>query len=161
MNMKSKLPLIIFTSLIIVACVVLIALVTFRFSSKELPQSPSIILPTPLPITVPIPTGKTIEVSGVTVKNPYISPVEIDPKGDSLMQKDPVYSLVYLKPFEEFIISITASPFEENRKKAEQAFLLRMGVTQEDACKLKVTITTPLSINPNEAGNKYPLSFCQ
>lgn len=161
MNMRSKLPLIIFVSAIIVACTVLIVLFTFRFSSKEPIQPPTLTVPTPIAPNIPIPTGKTIEISGVTVKNPYVSPVKIDPQGDSLMQENPGYSLVYLKPFNEFLISITSSPFEENRKKAEEAFLVRMGVTQEDACRLKVTITTPLSINPNEAGVNYPLSFCQ
>lgn len=161
--MKSKIPLIIFVSGIILACIIFIAIITIRFSTKEpsIIETPIITNPTLVPPNIPIPTGKTIEVSGVNVKNPYENTVKIDTQGDSLMQENPGYSLVYLRPFNEFLISITASPFEKNRKLAEEAFLLRMGITQTDSCRLKVTITTPLSINPNEAGQSYPLSFCQ
>ena len=160
--MKSKIPLIIFVSGIIIACIVLITIITIRFSSKKPPttETPIITNPTLVPPNIPIPTGETINISGVNVKNPYATPVKIDTQGDSLMQEQASYNLVYLKPFNEFLISITASPFDINRKIAEDAFLKRMGITQQDACKLKVTITTPLSVNPNEAGQNYPLSFC-
>lgn len=158
--MNARLFTIIFICLIILASIVLIVLMTIRFGSKNV-ETPTLPLPTQTPLRFPVPTGKTIEVSGIPVKNPYISPAELNQMGDSLMVRQPGYSLVYLKPFGQFLISITASPFAENRAQAENAFLLRMGITQEQACKLKVTITTPSSINPNESGQNYPLSFCQ
>lgn len=157
--MKARITLIVFVILIILACITLILLMQARFNNNS-PIQP-IPFPTKIPINVPVPTGEIIEVSGVPVKNPYISPTQLNQNGDSLMVEQPGYSLVYLKPFGEFLITITASPFEENRKKAEEAFLLRLGITQGQACRLKVTITTPVSVNPTEAGQKYPLSFCQ
>lgn len=157
--MKTRITLIVFVSLIILASITLVLLTQSRFSTP--PPTQPLPIPTRIPVNIPIPTGKTIEVSGVPVNNPYISPVQLSQMGDSLMVEQPGYSLVYLKPFGQFLISITASPFAENRQLAETAFLSRLGITQNQACQLKVTITTPLSINPNEAGQNYPLSFCK
>ena len=59
-----------------------------------------------------------------------------------------------------YLISIVQSPFEEVRQKAEVAFLEKLNIDKEAACKLKVNITTMRFANPNQAGQTFPLSFC-
>ncbi|MBP6913111.1 MAG: hypothetical protein KBC00_00685 [Candidatus Levybacteria bacterium] len=144
---------------VLVFIIFIISVIIFFLSSPQ-PQPPpqTVIIPTKIP--PPLPTTDKILISGIPINNPYISPVQRDAQGDSLMTRGETYNLVYLKPFNEFLISITSSPFEINRQLAEQAFLERLGITKEQACQLTVTITTPVSVNNAEAGQKYPLSFC-
>jgi len=158
--MKSKLTLILFITLIILAFLALLSLMLARFSRQTTPPTTF-----PSPTLVPrflrdIPTGERIDVSGVSVKNPYTSAVQLSAEGDSLMIQTNEYRLIYLKPFNKFLISIIASPFEENRQRAEEALLTRLEITETEACKLLVETTTPYSINPQEAGQIYGLSFC-
>lgn len=70
------------------------------------------------------------------------------------------YIIQYSQTSDSFLISIQSAPFDSNRKKAEEAFLESLDITKEDACKLDVSITTPQSVNPKEAGTIYRLSFC-
>lgn len=70
------------------------------------------------------------------------------------------YSIVYQKKFDLFIIEITGTPFEETRQKAEQDFLALTESTPQTVCRLKVKIGTPLHVNPELAGQIFPLSFC-
>lgn len=145
--------------LVTVIIVSIVLIVFFITSSTPRGKQPTVVVPTPFSLKG-FPTGERINISGIPVKNPYISPAQLDTQGDSLMVREAGFELVYLKQFGEFLISITDSPFEANRRLAETAFLKRLGITQEEACRLNVSITTPISINPTEAGQKYPLSFC-
>lgn len=156
---KGKLIIIIYAILALIVLAVLSILLFVRFSRPEVPTTiPS---PTESPINIPLPTGETVEVSGVPIKNPYISPVELSKNADSLMVRTDKYDLVYIKPYEQFLITINASPFESNRLEAEQAFLERLEISQEEACSLNVFVSTPYSVNPDESGTNYRLSFCE
>lgn len=158
--MKSRITLILFIGLIVLAFLALLSLMAARFSRQA--GSPQIV---PAPTLVPIPlrnlpTGERVEVDGVSVKNPYTSAVQLTAEGDSLMTQEPGYQLVYLKQFDKFLISIVASPFEENRQSAEAALLERLEIDENAACALQIEITTPYDVNPAEAGQIYDLSFC-
>ncbi len=153
----NKVRIVIFS--VLVTIIVIVSTIIFLLSSAPQKTTPQeLIVPTKIPPVLS--TTDKIIISGIPIKNPYISPVQLDTQGDSLMTSTETYNLVYLKPFNEFLISITGAPFEVNRQLAEKAFLERVGITQEQACQIKVTITTPASVNPTEAGQKYPLSFC-
>lgn len=102
-----------------------------------------------------------IMVSGISVKNPRSSVVMENEQGDVVFSKSNGFEIVYLPTFKQFLISITAPPFNENVSAAEQEFLDRLGISEAEACKLNVVITTPQSANPNEAGKNYGLSFCE
>lgn len=159
--MKQKLSLIFLILLIALAIIALLSLVITRFSRQT---QPIIVIPTPTLAPIPLknlPTTERIEVVGISVKNPYTSTVQLTAQGDSLMVNDPSYRLVYLKPFNKFLITITSSPFEENRQKGEKALLERLDITRKEACSLPVEITTTEDVNPQEAGQIYGLSFCQ
>lgn len=140
---------------------ILLLILFFRANSKL--SSPSA-HPTPA-ISTPLPTvtksqGR-ITISGVSVKDVLSSPQATTPQGDVLIVDKPhAYQIVYLKSTNSFLISILGSPFEPIRQQAEQQFLILLDISQVQACMLSVTITTPISANPNEAGKDYPLSFC-
>ncbi len=124
------------------------------------PSSPT---PTPPPLPTQIPvdtTGATITLSGVTMNNFINTSPQVDSEGDRSLANTQGYSIVYLAPFNKFLISITSSPFGTYRQQAEQALLSLLNISQTDACKLSVKIATSSTINPDQAGTSYPLSFC-
>ncbi len=71
------------------------------------------------------------------------------------------YHIFYIPNKQSFTISITGRGFKDLRVKAEEEFLKILGVSQTEACRLNVHITTPSFANPNEAGKIYSLSFCE
>lgn len=71
------------------------------------------------------------------------------------------YQIFYFEDLEQFLISITASPFEQYRLRAEIDFLESLNISQREACSLDVVITTPARDNPEYAGKEYELSFCE
>lgn len=75
-----------------------------------------------------------------------------------LKNKD--YVINYFPDGEYYQIGVLNSPFEKVRKEAEEEFLRELSISNTQACSLNVEITTPFSINPEEAGAPYPLSFC-
>lgn len=70
------------------------------------------------------------------------------------------YHIFFMPADELFFISITSYPFDEHRGVAEQKLLEVLAISEDDACKLNVDITTPAYANPDKAGKVYDLSFC-
>ncbi len=158
--MKKTIYLGILFLLVIFTAIVFVILIIMRSSSpKEIIEE--IPLPTKSPIRFDIPEGEKIEISGIPIKNPYISPVETNTTGDSLMTRDKGYDLVYIRESSQFIITIMMTPFETYRQIAEQALLNRLEISADEACLLDVSIGTPQGVNPDEAGRRHGLSFCK
>ena len=97
---------------------------------------------------------------GVEIDNIYKDAQDRNMQGDVDFSSNPSYSLVYLPDYEEFLITILITPFEETRLLAESDFVEKLGITKDQACILNVTVSTPFSVDPERAGIKYPLSFC-
>lgn len=106
-----------------------------------------------------IPRAK-INVGGVEVNDFTKNRESINSQGDFLAVKEANYEIVYFPNGDYFNISVLASPFDTWRGVAEAKLLSRLGVNEKEACQLNVVVTTPLFVNPDEAGNQYPLSFC-
>lgn len=134
--------------------------------------TPSLITPTTYNISptlsLIIPSAKInstpsyITINGVQTNDFIKTGTQINKEGDiSITKISGSFNITYLAQFKEFLISITGSPFESQRQIAEKAFIQSLGISQIDACKLTINITTSIHINPNEAGKNYPLSFCQ
>lgn len=66
----------------------------------------------------------------------------------------------YLPDSGQYTIVILASPFDQIRPLAEQAFLTQLKLTSTQACQKKVSVSTPRYANPDLAGQIFPLSFC-
>ena len=94
---------------------------------------------------------------------PIPSPVYFDPtKHQALIYEDPQknYSINEIQSNKSYQIVIIGSPFSTYRNEAENAFLSLLKISKDQACKMKVSVTTPYFANPDESGQTYPLSFC-
>lgn len=140
---------------------ILLVILTFLRSPQE--KAPAV-LPTPTPVAPAFPnrfpTGDTVTIDGVTVDNFYQTTAPLDAAGDMELANDSQYHITYLADTHQFLITITGKGFAQNRYAAEQKLLSQLGLSQEDACKLNIVITTTSSANPDQAGQSLPLSFC-
>jgi hypothetical protein len=110
------------------------------------------------------PTGETITIGtpqgGVTVKNPYKGAAEVHPNWGALSVSTDTYDMLYFSVDSSFLMTFKKMPFDQLRKVAEADFLERLGITREQACKLKVIEAVPYSVDPTLAGKSFGLSFC-
>lgn len=114
------------------------------------------------PSTLPSSTTLTIGTSqgSVTVDNFYTGAKISADRTSALIEKTSAYNITYYIPDSSFNILIEQSPFDAVREQAEAAFLQLLGISQADACKLKVKVGAPISVDPNHAGQNLGLSFC-
>lgn len=123
--------------------------------------------PSPSPVSsqktkTPLPSGKTLSIKNIKVKNFYQKEnVSLGKLGEALFVDKQAYKITYYPDDQAFLITVLASPFETIRQAAEEEFLASLEINQAQACKLDVFITTPYSVNPNYAGQNHRLSFCQ
>jgi len=103
----------------------------------------------------------TIMISQVPVNDFFQTGKTVNKNGDVLITDNNQFQILYLKPFNQFLISILSPSFEEARIKAERQFLLSLNISMEEACRLNVRLNTPQFVNPDLAGRDYPLSFCR
>jgi hypothetical protein len=90
-------------------------------------------------------------------KNPKIS---FDGEGDATIKTDPNYTILYYKMDQSFFIGLLGGNLPQVRKDAEKELLSILGISEEEACKIKVSTTVPVSVNEKAAGKDYGLSFC-
>ena len=96
------------------------------------------------------------------VNNISVTPgTVVNARGDLLLYNNESYQILKLKKTSEYIISVYDSPFEKYRQQAEWKLLTLLEISPKDACFLKVKISTPEFVNPEESQKMYPLSFCQ
>ena len=120
-------------------------------------------LPKQIPKVQPIQSTaeEKIEISGVKTANFLKNRSENNTSSYTTLAKTKDYHLFFILKEELFIVSITSYPFDSFRSIAEQEFLKKLEISQEEACKLNVNITTPMSANPDKAGKNYELSWCE
>lgn len=70
------------------------------------------------------------------------------------------YQITYHAPDGVFTVSLEAEPLRQTREHAERRFLALLGITQNQACMLRVNVTTLWSVNPTYAGRNLGFSFC-
>ena len=95
----------------------------------------------------------------VDINDVYLVSEEII-SGNVTIKTTPEYQIVYSSERQNFIISILSSDLQNARSKAEQEFLKILGIGEEKACLLDVTLGVSKDANPNAAGRNYGLSFC-
>jgi hypothetical protein len=111
------------------------------------------------------PTGDTITIGtpqgSVALKNFYASAKSISADHTSVVMQDSAdYTITYYAPDSSFNILINNTPFDSIRAQAESAFVMMLGVSPSDACKLNVRVGTLASVDPTHSGQNFPLSFC-
>ncbi len=98
----------------------------------------------------------------VLVNNFYKNAAQVFSDGSgALIIRDPAYDILYFQPDGSFTISILKKPVLAVRAQAQEAFLQELGVSQADACKLKVLVGVPISVDSQYSGRDLGLSFCQ
>ena len=149
----------------VIISLVVLGLLVFIFgffsSLKNAPTSTTFPLPSPIPSPI-IPTTETIEISNIKVNNFYKDAKKIDNERNVYLVDEPnKYQLLYEEGFDQFLISISGSLFEELRGEAEQRLISDLNIQPQEACSLNVLITTPAFVNPDYSGKAYRLSFCE
>jgi len=159
-NIKSNKKKLLIISIIVL--ILIIWIVGYIISNKEKPTEEIVLSPMPSPTSAPYipPQSSKIDVNGVEVNNFYKNALMTQDDGYALFDQTTRYKIAYIPVDDSFLISITDNPFETIRKEAEAAFILKLGITKEEACRLKVNISTNIRINPSYAGQNFPLSFC-
>ena len=71
------------------------------------------------------------------------------------------FDIIYFGKDQFALISIQKKPVLSVRLDAEREFLKLFGITQEQACGMRVSVKTDLATDPNLAGAELGLSFCQ
>lgn len=106
-------------------------------------QTPIPLSTTPTPVTVPLTKTPQQETPSATTPSPTpLSPYESALQKQDIIALMPVtntvYTIEYFYTSDSFIVTITQSPYAENRKKAEEWFA-NMGI---DTTKLNVLWTS-------------------
>lgn len=147
-------------ALLIIFCLLVVGVLILFIILGFTANSPTQITPDPFPTPTPIESGvkNKIPIGTVEVNNFLEDPIQTNPSGDALLLDNDSYRIVYIAVTKEFLIRILTTPFEQKRQEAERAFLSTLGITQEQACQLNVSVFPP--INEDQLENSYPLSFC-
>lgn len=77
-----------------------------------------------------------------------------------IVHNDPQYSIEYNVGDSSFSIGILSVPLEAARQAAEAAFLSRLGISEQDACKLNVYEGVPAGVSDKYVAQNFRLSFC-
>ncbi len=101
-----------------------------------------------------------ININGVLVKDFYATSQRITDKNDAILVENSDYIISYVYEFDEFLITILASPFPELQKQAQAKLISLLDIGEQEACRLKASLTTPYFANREYSGKSYPLSFC-
>lgn len=151
----------IFITVLIILIIILLFLLIGKSQLKEdkIELIPTIPKPTVTPFNLP--TSEKIIINDVSINNFYQEDIQKNPQNDALISQNNDYQIVYLPQFQQFLITILNPDFEKTKVTAEAAFLKQLGITEDEACKLSVSISTPLFINENLSGQIFPLSFCR
>lgn len=81
--------------------------------------------------------------------------------GDTIfLEENNRFSIGFLKSDNSFGIVLSAKPISAVRKDAEDKFLRDLGISEKDACKLKVSVRVPTTIGVTANDQNIGLSFC-
>jgi hypothetical protein len=96
----------------------------------------------------------------VLTKNIYKNPVSMLSEKGVEFKNNSDYSIDFYPQDEGFLIIITNPDVKSALEKAGKDFVETLGISQADACKLKVTVTVPFSVSAQYGGGTYGLNFC-
>ncbi len=160
--------------IIIVAVIIVVAAAAYLFLMQKNPSPtgatgttgtlPPVFVST---ATVPsaFPTSSTITLGtnqgNVTTNNFYKNASYVTQDQQTVViRQTPTYDINYNVSDSSFIISILSLPFDTARQAAEAEFLSALGISQQDACRLKVYEGVPAYVSDQYIGQLFPLSFC-
>lgn len=110
-------------------------------------------------ITVLDKSGNKIEVNDYTKTAKDISPSAV-----TIQQEQGHASIFYNSSGNQYSIVLNVGTYEEFTSQipaAEQEFLQKLGITQEEACRLNVVVENAGSLDERLQSAELPLSFCK
>lgn len=111
-----------------------------------------------------LPTGSKLSIGTpngiVVVKNFYSANPSVVDGGGMVIKNTAGYRIVYDRSGSSFWLAILARPFGTWQNAAEQDLLKTLGITESDACKLRVSSGVPYAPGDPLDGGSFPLSFC-
>lgn len=96
----------------------------------------------------------------VPINNIYKNPIEKLSKNGIAFANNNDYYIAYYPQDNGFLISINNPDVVTAERKAEENFLNQLGITKDQACQLKVSITVSFGVSEKYSGSVYGLSFC-
>jgi hypothetical protein len=70
------------------------------------------------------------------------------------------YSIYYVSKDQSFNITLLAEPLADNRSKAEQELVQKLGIPKITMCRLRYYVSVPNDVNATYAGKNLGFSFC-
>lgn len=107
-------------------------------------------------LTIPTNDGESLLVINF-YKSPYTK--IFDSENDALIIDNPNYQVIYYARG-GFVISLLWGDLPSVRTESEQAFIKKLGITEEKACRLSVSLGVAPEASEKAAGRNYKLSFC-
>lgn len=80
--------------------------------------------------------------------------------GDGLIADEQAFQIFYYEVDKSFSIAILQEPITDIRKVAEAQLIERLQISENDACKLIISVTVPSFVNENISGQNLGISFC-
>lgn len=79
---------------------------------------------------------------------------------DATATDSPPYVIDYFSATNYFNIVLFQEPIREVRLQAEQYLMAKLGISQDQMCQLKYTVTVPIRVSQIYAGTNLGFSFC-
>lgn len=95
-----------------------------------------------------------------TAPSPERKPIVFNADKDVLLSDTEEHHMLYYTGDQSFHIVLLNSPLQPARETAEKIFLENLKIDEATACKLKVSLRVPYSVNEEASGEDYGLSFC-
>ena len=114
--------------------------------------------------SVPSPSEPKFEIKTkegkVTVNNIYQNPIKNLSQSGVRFLENESYIADFYPQDQGFLMVIENSDVQSARDMLEKDFLEVLGISEKEACKLKITLSVPFGVNEDLAGENYGLSFC-
>lgn len=72
----------------------------------------------------------------------------------------PQFTIEYIAGTQFFNIALLQEPIKTARLAAEQYLMQHLGINPAEMCRIRYTITTPVSVNQIYAGENFGFSYC-
>jgi len=107
--------------------------------------------------------AKQNAIKNSTVRDDLSNPVLLDKEYIKQYQlvENEEYEIMYQEKYDRYLITIHQKPFLELRKKAENEFVILIGLPKKDLCQLDVSTVIPYWIDEQYGHQNYRLSFCE
>ena len=106
--------------------------------------------------TIPIQTSQ----GTVNVQNYNINPVKTT-NDAVIIEENDEYQILNYKTDNSFLITLLLNPLSQSRVDAQAAFIKDLGITQTQACSLKVSVKVPNGVDSDFSGNELGMTYCQ